>query len=1538
MSKLAKMTKAPTIRHYPGELRQTRKGPPRGAVYEEDLLKENEINDTLRAQIVEVSKEELTHDADFLKIDQSKLPLEMFDSLEYEAVDKSPEEWLNSGSGGFTPFYHMGKWIWRRVNVLSYDPVAEEYQVHFLPDGIKKGVHRLNLRFEQESEIMFNDRRNVAEEARSEAKQIMRLDHFINQQPKEEVRPIRQECLRSIHERIVDGLPSYMPFPDQGTPLGSLLRNLTGDLIRWYSRTMKKAVLLEKLTGITRDEKVTLRYKQLNLPPIPPKPPVPAIGKVPCPEYAYLDRRQRIAQVHFSSQKEVLNVYKWLHDKWVQQFQHYCFMDVTLIDFPIPCTLEAFKRRQNDHSEFTMKLVKVEFRRAFMEQFLDCVQDVFDFFQSNLTVYRNGSLYKLLRVLDLKLSDFMRTILVNSLDAWLKLLTEHTQPLPFEVEEREDEQQLRTTEILFPLECKASLFQVELRVGSGKIEIEPSIEDIQFAFTQAIDKMVNALRGITSFDKDAMSLLQLDPRILLNIGAGDPLYAELDAYIRQVKTKMGQRIVVAMERPLKLAKKFEEYIWLLAHDVDDYLESFVMTDPPPTHADYRTELYKLDTAMKTILNISFACEDFGFVRVHTDATKTILATRALEMRNGLLNLVVKDARQQNIAIVQRYNSILERIAEKPANERQLADLREFIEDSKKVVEQLRALVNETRKGLGILEIYNVPLPIEDMTLSWSTLEFPSKVEASARDVEIALEEDKIRMMDKLAFEKEMFEHVIERLEEQVKNAKTLDKYEEKERNAEIVNSLMDQIQDAKHKGDDFNMREKVFGFPPTEYGILDRFIEELGPYYKLWNMVMDFHNSKNDWLNGDFKELEGNRIEEDMTEWWKGSYKLMKQLEEECPGVSACAGQLREETSAFRTHLPVIQSLASKALKRRHWDALSELLGKVIDPEDELTLQALLDLDAAAHIEAIQEVTIAAEKEYNLEKNLNGMMKEWETVEFEVKPYKESGTFVVGGIDDIVTMLDDHIVKTQTMRGSPFIKPIEKECKEWEYKLKYAQGLLDAWIACQRTWMYLEPIFGSEDIMRQLPTEARRFNGVDSLWRKTLGETAQDPNFMVQADPDKRLEEKFRKANQKLDEIQKGLNDYLEMKRLYFPRFFFLSNDELLEILSQTKEPRAVQPHLGKCFEGVNRVNFEKDLKISQMISAEGETVAMDKKVDPESSANKGNVEKWLLELEAIQWDSIRTQTVGSLDEYTKVARRDWILNWPAQVVLGVSSIFWTTEVTKALMSGGGQALVNVNQKLDGQLREMVELVRGKLNKLQRKTLGALTTIDVHNRDVVAHMVELSTHEVSDFEWMSQLRYYWEDAWKDGQAVKKGMKTVVARIVNARCLYGYEYLGNTMRLVITPLTDRCYRTMIGAVDLLYGGAPEGPAGTGKTETVKDLSKAVAIHCVVFNCSDGLDYLAMAKFFKGLAGCGSWCCFDEFNRINIEVLSVIAQQILVINQAKRENKEMFHFEGTYMKLNSNCNVFITMNPGYAGRAELPDNLKALFRPCAMMVPE
>ncbi len=109
--------------------------------------------------------------------------------------------------------------------------------------------------------------------------------------------------------------------------------------------------------------------------------------------------------------------------------------------------------------------------------------------------------------------------------------------------------------------------------------------------------------------------------------------------------------------------------------------------------------------------------------------------------------------------------------------------------------------------------------------------------------------------------------------------------------------------------------------------------------------------------------------------------------------------------------------------------------GKDISPDEDLTLQQLIEENIMQHWSSVEEVCTVAEKEHALDKALDNMMAEWKDVDFDVLPYKETGTYVVKAVDDIMTMLDDQIVKSQTMMGSPFIKPIAEKCKSWERKL-----------------------------------------------------------------------------------------------------------------------------------------------------------------------------------------------------------------------------------------------------------------------------------------------------------------------------------------------------------------------------------------------------------------------------------------------------------------------------------------------------------------------
>ena len=277
------------------------------------------------------------------------------------------------------------------------------------------------------------------------------------------------------------------------------------------------------------------------------------------------------------------------------------------------------------------------------------------------------------------------------------------------------------------------------------------------------------------------------------------------------------------------------------------------------------------------------------------------------------------------------------------------------------------------------------------------------------------------------------------------------------------------------------------------------------------------------------------------------------------------------------------------------------------------------------------------------------------------------------------------------------------------------------------------------------------------------------------------------------------------------------------------------------------------------------------------------------------------------------------------------TQIVWTEDVNRAfeeLSSGAESAMKECNELIKTRINKLINKVTRPLEILERMKVINIITIDVHSRDVVQNFVNLRINEAESFPWQSQLKFEWSVdknndvssrqfcrfQWETNNTKSK----CIIKIVDWFRFYSYEYVGNTLRLVVTPLTDRCYITLTQALNLVMGGAPAGPAGTGKTETTKDLGRAVGLPVIVFNCSDQMNKDSMAQIFMGLCQSGAWGCFDEFNRISVEVLSVISTQVKTCLDAQKEKKRKFIFmEEGEIGLEDTAGFFITMNPGYAG---------------------
>ncbi|XP_051710736.2 dynein axonemal heavy chain 8 isoform X1 [Oryctolagus cuniculus] len=1098
-----------------------------------------------------------------------------------------------------------------------------------------------------------------------------------------------------------------------------------------------------------------------------------------------------------------------------------------------------------------------------------------------------------------------------------------------------------------------SFIKTEVHLAIPNVVMVPSLDDIQQAINRMIQLTLEVSRGVAHWGqqhirhiKSAVNSPTRTTTDLTHASTGKPLKKEERSFeevipARKLKNffpgvaehKDISKLVLLLSSSVNSLRKavhealqdFQKYKSLWTEDRDVKVKEFLAHNPSLT--EIRSEILHYATFEQEIDELKPVIV-VGALELHTEPMKLALSIEAKAWKMLLCRYLNEEYKKKMSDMIAFINEYLKKLS-RPI--RDLDDVRFAMEALSCIRDneiQMDMTLGPIEEAYAILNRFEVEVTKEESeavdTLRYSFNKLQSKA--------VSVQDELVQVQPK--FKSDLLESV-ETFREDVSNFAEAYEMEgpmvpnippqEASNRLQIFQANFD---DLWRKFVTYSSGEQLFGLPVTDYEILHKTRKELNLLQKLYGLYDTVMSSISGYYEILWGDVDIEKINAELQEFQNRCRKLPKGLKDWQAFLD-----LKKRIDDFSESCPLLEMMTNKAMKQRHWDRISELTGTPFDVEsDSFCLRNIMEAPLLKNKDDIEDICISAIKEKDIEAKLAQVVDNWTNQNLSFAAFKGKGELLLKGTEsgEIITLMEDSLMVLGSLLNNRYNAPFKKNIQNWVYKLSTSSDIIEEWLIVQNLWVYLEAVFVGGDIAKQLPQEAKRFQNIDKSWIKIMQRAHENPNVISCCVGDETMGQLLPHLHEQLEVCQKSLTGYLEKKRLLFPRFFFVSDPVLLEILGQASDSHTIQPHLPAVSDNINEVTFHaKDYdRMMAVVSREGEKIILDNSV-----MAKGPVEIWLLELLKMQMSSLHNIIRSAFYQISDSGFQllPFLSHFPAQVGLLGLQMLWTHDSEEALNNAkDDRKIMHVtNQKFLDILNTLISQTTHDLSKFDRVKFETLITIHVHQRDIFDDLVKMHIKSVTDFEWLKQSRFYF----------KEDLDQTVVSITDVDFIYQNEFLGCTDRLVITPLTDRCYITLAQALGMNMGGAPAGPAGTGKTETTKDMGRCLGKYVVVFNCSDQMDFRGLGRIFKGLAQSGSWGCFDEFNRIELPVLSVAAQQIYIVLTARKERKKQFIFsDGDCVDLNPEFGIFLTMNPGYAGRQELPENLKIQFRTVAMMVPD
>ena len=1111
------------------------------------------------------------------------------------------------------------------------------------------------------------------------------------------------------------------------------------------------------------------------------------------------------------------------------------------------------------------------------------------------------------------------------------------------------------------------IFSVDVILSNNTIQINPKIQNIQEAINKIAKSILFAMKDIYSWKKlDNTEVTSFHEKV----GKDNEIVKMI-----LVLTGSYQSNNVDIEKYLK--ETFDPFKPIWIDSIDKRIKEFNQKQNK-TYVDYEGKLIEYEN-IEAKVNAIPDEEKIGAVSINLVPIKKTLLKYVDDWKFAYMRQLLLTTKATSKDLNQLISQFEDSLSIK------INDL----EDLKEVV----MAIEEIRTNEGIIErkirpfvlFYN--LVKEHLKESdFERYNFPTKENFDTKWKNILVKASEMRdnlQKDQMKYKKKLYEEAAN-LKKQVKDLKddydktgptheskvevAYDRLESFRRKVLALNKLWVNIQNA----------ERIFNVSQNNYPELKEMEDELKKLGTLYDLYMSVLKQIEEWKEMQFNELNAKKeeMENKCQEFTQKQFKVNKALTS-TPEYESLKNEIMKLTSIVESF-----DLLTFDFEEHHWHDLAEKTGikelaTVKNDGGLFRLKVLFDNNIDDFKGDIEDTVSVAKQQKKIDTQLREIDEEWKTKVFKFEPHKTiKDLYLLDGVStlEIKATVEEHSGKISGFKSqSRNLTPeLNARIKQKETAFQTINNTLELWLGVQQLWNSLQSFFIGGDIRKELPGPTKNFENCHKLWVKIMMDKAYPTKNVFSLCASNELTPDLLDIDRTLKECQQKLDIYLEGKRGQFPRFYFVSNGVLLDILSKRSDPSNIKSNLGIIFDAINDIEFaDADKKSIIAIRQIKSAATPDDKQEVDMSAHPvkcdGKIEEWLCDLvmsmkyslrdlfELAYYD-IKNFYDQPLDDNNRDGFKAFIQKYICQVVIFGLQLFGTKRLEEFIVrtsfeKGDSYKKKLVAGELDPSMKDfnvilntLTEMAReGSKYKLPMVKLEALIIIHVHNKDIYEYFIhdkEMARQivTVNDYDWLKQTRVY----WFDHKTSRKTIRTCLINITDVAFEYGYEFLGAKERMCITPLTDKCYITLAQAMGMQYGGAPAGPAGTGKTETVKDMGRTMGVFVLVTNCAPEHRYKNMAEIFKGLCRSGSWGCFDEFNRIQLEVLSVLATIISAIQECRKKNQERFKFpEGgnvfTDIELIPTMGYFITMNPGYSGRQELPENLKILFRGVTMMAP-